>query len=286
MEECLRIAIQKGGRLSEKSQAIIESCGIEFAHGSRVLKARARNFPLEFIFLRDDDIPGYVEDGVADIGIVGKNVVDESGAKVTEVKDLAFSACRLSIAVPKNMNYTGVKDLEGKRIATSYPRILGSYLKENGVTADIHTITGSVEIAPTIGLADAICDIVSTGSTLLSNGLIEAESFYWSSARLIATNNLPAPKQAILEKLLMRMDAVQRAKHFKYIIFNLPTKHVVEVSKVFPGLESPTVTQLVEEGWSSVQTVVEESKFWDTLEELKALGAQGVLVTSIEKFVE
>ncbi len=285
-QEYLRIAIQKGGRLSEKSQAIIEACGIDFAHGSRVLKAKATNFPLEFVFLRDDDIPGYVADGIADIGIAGKNVIDEEGAKVEEVLDLKFSKCRLSIAVPRSMQYQGVKDLEGKRIATSYPRILGEYLEEHGVSADIHTITGSVEIAPTIGLADAICDIVSTGSTLLSNGLKEAESFYFSSARMIATPGLAPAKQQILTKLLMRIEAVQRAKHFKYIIFNLPSKHVDKVSEIFPGLESPTVTKLVEEGWSSVQTVVEESKFWDTLEELKALGAQGVLVTPIEKFVE
>ncbi len=286
MEELLRIAIQKGGRLSEKSQAIIESCGIDFAYGGRVLKAKATNFPLEFIFLRDDDIPGYVEDGIADIGIVGKNTIDEEGVTVEEVLDLGFSKCRLSIAVPRDMNYKGAKSLEGKRIATSYPRILGEYLQEEGVTADIHTITGSVEIAPTIGLADAICDIVSTGSTLLSNGLKEVDSFYFSSARMIATPGLSPEKRVILHKLLMRIEAVQKAKNFKYIIFNLPTQYVDQVSDIFPGLESPTVTPLVEKGWSSVQTVVEESKFWDTLEQLKALGAQGVLVTPIEKFVE
>ncbi len=282
----LRVAVQKSGRLSEKSLDIISKCGIDFNKGSRVLKSRAENFPIEFLYLRDDDIPGYVYDGIADIGIVGKNEMDEKAFAVEIVRDLGFSKCRLSIAVPNSFDYKSLSDLEGKQIATSYPTILKSCLKEQGVSAGIHEISGSVEIAPAIGLTDAICDIVSTGSTLISNGLKEVDVLYRSSAVMIARKGLAeadAEKQLILDRLLMRIDAVMRARHYKYIMFNLPSEKVSQVKEIIPGTKSPTVTPLLEEGWSSVQTVVQEDDFWDVFEALKGIGAQGILVTGIEQ---
>ncbi|MCF7941100.1 MAG: ATP phosphoribosyltransferase [Spirochaetia bacterium] len=285
-ESVLRVAVQKSGRLSEKSLDIISQCGIDFNNGSRVLKSRAENFPIEFLYLRDDDIPGYVYDGIADIGIVGRNEKDEKGYDVTVVRDLGFSRCRLSIAVPNSFAYTGLADLEGKQIATSYPNILKTCLKDQGVSAGIHEISGSVEIAPAIGLTDAICDIVSTGSTLISNGLKEVEVLYRSSAVMIARETLAQEdpeKQKILDRLLLRIDAVMRARHYKYIMFNLPSDKVVQVKQIIPGMKSPTVTPLLDDNWSSVQTVVQEDDFWDVFEALKAIGAQGILVTGIEQ---
>lgn len=282
----LRIAVQKSGRLSEKSLDIISQCGIDFNNDSRVLTSRAENFPIEFLYLRDDDIPGYVYDGIADIGIVGRNEADEKGYDVQVVRDLGFSKCRLSIAVPNTFEYTSLQDLEGRQIATSYPNILSEILKERGVEAQIHEISGSVEIAPTIGLTDAICDIVSTGSTLISNGLKEVEVIYRSSAIMISRKGLKEqePEKArILDRLLMRIDAVMRAKHYKYIMFNLPTDKVSKVKDIIPGVKSPTVTPLLDPTWSSVQTVVQEDLFWDVFEALKGLGAQGILVTGIEQ---
>ncbi|MDA3835926.1 MAG: ATP phosphoribosyltransferase [Spirochaetales bacterium] len=282
----LRIAVQKSGRLSEKSLEIIGQCGIDFSNGSRVLKSVAENFPIEFLYLRDDDIPGYVFDGIADVGIVGRNEKDEKGCDVEVVRDLGFSKCRLSVAVPNSFSYKGLSDLEGKQIATSYPNILRTCLKEQQVSAGIHEISGSVEIAPAIGLTDAIFDIVSTGSTLISNGLKEVETLYRSSAVMIARKGLYAEnpeKQRILERLLLRIDAVMRARHYKYIMFNLPTEKVSRVKDIIPGVKSPTVTRLLDEGWSSVQTVVQEDDFWDVFEALKAIGAQGILVTGIEQ---
>jgi len=282
----LRIAVQKKGRLSEKSLDIIRSCGIDFSNGSRVLKDEAYNFPIEFLYLRDDDIPGYVYDGIADIGIVGLNEVAEKQYDVKVVRDLGFSKCRLSIAVPAGFSYNSLEDLEGHEIATSYPNILKSVLIERGVSAGIHEISGSVEIAPAIGLTTAICDLVSTGSTLISNGLKEVDVIFRSSAVMIARKNmgiLDAEKQQILDRLLLRMDAVMRAREHKYILFNLPDEHVSQVNGIIPGIKSPTVTPLFEKGWSSVQTVVKEDDFWDVFEALKAIGAQGILVTSIEK---
>ncbi len=282
----LRIAVQKKGRLSEKSQDIIRSCGIDFGNGSRVLKNEAYNFPIEFLYLRDDDIPGYVFDGIADIGIVGRNEAVEKQFDVDYVRDLGFSKCRLSIAVPNTFSYTNLADLEGREIATSYPNILRMCLDERGVKAGIHEIGGSVEIAPAIGLTDAICDLVSTGSTLISNGLKEVDVLFRSTAVMIAQKNLgkkDPEKQRILDSLLVRMDAVMKARDYKYIIFNLPTDQIGEVNKIIPGMKSPTVTPLYEKGWSSVQTVVKEDDFWDVFEALKKIGAQGLLVTSIEK---
>lgn len=282
----LRIAVQKNGRLSEKSQDIIRSCGIDFGNGSRVLKNEAYNFPIEFLYLRDDDIPGYVFDGVADIGIVGRNEAAEKQYDVDYIRDLGFSKCRLSIAVPNSFSYTSLEDLEGCEIATSYPNILRSCLEERGVKAGIHEIGGSVEIAPAIGLTEAICDLVSTGSTLISNGLKEVEVLFRSTAVMIAQKNLrekDPEKQRILDSLLVRMDAVMKARDYKYIIFNLPTDQIGEVNKIIPGMKSPTITPLYEKGWSSVQTVVKEDDFWDVFTALKKIGAQGLLVTAIEK---
>ncbi len=284
--ERLKIAIQKKGRLSEDSLQLIKDCGVHFNSSSRVLREESSNFPLEFLFLRDDDIPSYVYDGVADIGIVGRNEHDEQNFPLDVIRDLGFAKCRLSIAVPNGFEYQSVKSLDGKRIATSYPTILGKYLKENGVQARVYEISGSVEITPSVGVSDAICDLVSTGATLVSNGLTEVDAFYTSTAVMIAHPNLPQEKRDILERLLMRMDAVRKAMDYKYIMFNLPEKHLSEVAKIIHGMKSPTVTPLVEEGWVSVQTVVLEDTFWDVLEKLKALGAQGILVTAIEKMAD
>ncbi|MCC9167397.1 ATP phosphoribosyltransferase [Pontibacter harenae] len=281
----LRIAVQKSGRLSDDSLALIRECGISFISSSLKLKTESTNFPLEILFLRDDDIPGYVADGVADIGIVGQNVLVEEGKQDLSVEELGFSKCRLSLAVPKSAEYNSVKDLEGKNIATSYPNLLQTYLQEQGVTAHIHTISGSVEIAPSIGLADAICDIVSSGSTLISNGLKEVERVFKSQAVLIANQNLSEEKKAILEKLLFRIHAVQRAQRAKYILLNAPNEKVDEIISLLPGAKSPSVLPLAQEGWSSIHSVVNEDDFWEMIERLRDAGAQGILVVPIEKMI-
>jgi ATP phosphoribosyltransferase len=281
----LRIAIQKSGRLSDDSLNLIRECGISFINSSLKLKTESTNFPLEILFLRDDDIPGYVADGVADIGIVGQNVLVEEGMQDLTVEALGFSKCRLSLAVPKGDTYSSVEDLNGKNIATSYPNLLQAYLSERGVQANIHTISGSVEIAPSIGLADAICDIVSSGSTLISNGLREVEQVFKSQAVLIANKVLSEEKRQILEKLLFRINAVQRAQRAKYILLNAPNDKVAEISILLPGVKSPTVLPLLEEGWSSLHSVVNEDDFWEIIEKLKSAGAQGILVVPIEKMI-
>lgn len=286
METNLRIAIQKKGRLSEDSLKLIKECGIKVNNGTGKLMATATNFPMEFLFLRDDDIPGYVQDGIADIGIVGANEADEKDKDVDLVKSLGFSKCRLSLAIAKNEEYNGLQDFEGKSIATSYPKILGDYLSDNGISADIHEISGSVEIAPSIGLAYGICDIVSSGSTLLSNGLKEVEVIYKSEAVMLANKGLTAEKQAILEKLIFRINAVQAAKNSKYILLNAPNKQIEEIIKILPGMKSPTVLPLAMEGWSSVHTVIQEDDFWQIIEELKEAGAEGILVVPIEKMIQ
>ena len=281
----LKIAIQKSGRLSESSLKLLKECGIEFDNGLNKLKAEAYNFPLEVFFLRDDDIPQYVEDGVADIGIVGENVLLEKNKDVKTVERLGFGKCRLSIAVPKDKKYKSVKDLQGMRIATSYATILSKYLKKNKIKAEIHEISGSVEIAPGIGLADAICDLVSSGSTLFTNGLKEVEVILKSEAALIATKNLSSDKLDILEKLLFRVNALRAAKNNKYILLNAPNEKLATICKILPGMKSPTILPLVEKGWSSVHSVVQEDKFWEIIEKLKANGAQGILVVPIEKMI-
>ncbi|WP_114784812.1 ATP phosphoribosyltransferase [Botryobacter ruber] len=281
----LRIAIQKSGRLSDDSLNLIRECGISFISSSLKLKTESTNFPLEILFLRDDDIPGYVADGVADIGIVGENVLVEEGKQHLTVEQLGFSKCRLSLAVPKATEYKSVADLEGMNIATSYPNILQNFLDENGVKAQIHTISGSVEIAPSIGLAEAICDIVSSGSTLISNGLREVERVFKSQAVLIANEDLSEEKREILAKLLFRIHAVQRAQKTKYIVLNSPNESIERIKELLPGIKSPTILPLAEEGWSSIHSVVQEDAFWEIIEKIKDAGAQGILVVPIEKMI-
>ncbi|MDD3903651.1 MAG: ATP phosphoribosyltransferase [Sphaerochaeta sp.] len=287
MEQVLRIAIQKSGRLSEKSLEIIKNCGIKFGSDSRVLKEQASNFPLEFLYVRDDDIPTYVRDGVADIGIVGRNEYDEQAIDLDVIRDLGFAKCRLSIAVPNDFSYQGLSSLEGKRIATSYPHILQGVLEKQGVTASFVQVSGSVEVTPAVGISDAICDLVSTGATLAMNGLREVQQIYTSTAVMIGRKEMGSEeKQNILSRLMLRLDAVMRANSYKYVIFNLPEEHLDQVAGIVGGMKSPTVTRLMEKGWVSVQTVVAEDTFWDVFEQLKQLGAQGILVTPIEKMTE
>ncbi len=285
METKLKIAIQKSGRLNEDSIRLLKEAGIEFNNGLNKLKAEAYNFPLEVFFLRDDDIPQYVEDGIADIGIVGENVLIEKNKKVSIVDKLGFGKCRLSIAIPKNEKYKSIQDLEGKRIATSYSVILSKFLKKNKINAEIHEISGSVEIAPSIGLADAICDLVSSGSTLFTNGLKETEVILKSEAVLVSNNTLSKSKKDILEKLIFRINAVKKAKNNKYILLNAPNKNLDAICKILPGMKSPTILPLADNEWSSVHSVVNENEFWDIIEKLKAKGAQGILVVPIEKMI-
>ncbi|ELR70892.1 ATP phosphoribosyltransferase [Fulvivirga imtechensis AK7] len=285
MNKKIRIAVQKSGRLQEQSVKLLKECGLAFSNGPNRLKAETFNFPAEILFLRDDDIPQYVEDKVADIGIVGENVFIEKQKQVDLVQRLDFSKCRLAIAVSKDKQYDGPSSLEGKKIATSYPNIVNKFLKEKNINAEIHEISGSVEIAPGIGLADAICDIVSTGSTLLSNGLKEVETVMRSEAVLIANNSLDNEIQELLEKLIFRIKAVNTAKNNKYLLLNSPNESIEAITKVLPGMKSPTVTPLQQEGWSSLHSVVNENEFWAIIDQLKALGAQGILVVPIEKMI-
>ncbi|WP_181306235.1 ATP phosphoribosyltransferase [Rufibacter sp. XAAS-G3-1] len=281
----IRLAIQKSGRLSEDSLKLIRECGISFISTTSKLKTEATNFPLEILFLRDDDIPGYVADGVADIGIVGQNVLVEEGLQDLTVKNLGFSKCRLSLAVSKGDEYKDVTTLSGKSIATSYPNLLQEFLTSKGVEADIHTISGSVEIAPSIGLADAVCDIVSSGSTLISNGLREVETVFKSEAVLIANQSLNQEKSRLLQQLLFRMEAVQKAQKSKYVVLNAPNSAIPEIKNLLPGIKSPTIIPLAEEGWSSLHSVVNEDDFWDIIQKLKEAGAEGILVVPIEKMI-
>ncbi|KYG75411.1 ATP phosphoribosyltransferase [Roseivirga echinicomitans] len=285
MKNTLRIAVQKSGRLSDDSLALIKECGIKVNNGMGKLKAEASNFPMEFLFLRDDDIPGYVQDGIADIGIVGANEAEEKDKQVDWVKKLGFSKCRLSLAIDKAESYNGIEDFEGKSLATSYPKILGDYLKANNINADIHEISGSVEIAPSIGLAYGICDIVSSGSTLMSNGLKEVEVIFKSEAVMLANKNLSVEKREILDRLVFRIDAVQTAKNNKYILLNAPNDALESIISILPGMKSPTVLPLATEGWSSVHSVIQEDDFWEIIEELRNAGAQGILVVPIEKMI-
>ncbi len=285
MENIIRIAVQKSGRLSEDSLKLIKECGISFNNGTGKLKAQAENFPAEFLFLRDDDIPGYVADGVADIGIVGENVAVEKDKDIEVVYKLGFSKCRLSLAIPKGEEYKSIQDLQGLNIATSYPKITGDFLRQHGVQATIHEISGSVEIAPSIGLAEAVCDIVSSGSTLLSNGLKEVEVIFKSQAVMVASKQMSPERKKTLDQLLFRIQAVQNAKNNKYILLNAPNSSLPAIEKLLPGMRSPTVLPLAEEGWSSVHSVITENEFWEKIESLKAAGAQGILVVPIEKMI-
>ena len=286
LEKKLKIAVQKSGRLSDESSALLKKCGISFNNGAGKLKSEAVNFPLEIFFLRDDDIPEYVADGVADIGVVGENVLQEAEKSVDIVENLGFGKCRLSLAAPKNFDYQSVKDFEGKRVATSYPNILRRFFAANAVNAEIHTISGSVEIAPSIGLADAVCDLVSSGSTLFTNGLKEVETVMRSEAVLIARKNLDGEASAILDKLLFRIKSVRAARQNKYILLNAPNEKLKEIIGILPGIKSPTVMPLADENWSSVHSVINENDFWEVVENLKSAGAEGILVLSIDQMIQ
>ena len=282
----VKIAIQKSGRLSEKSLSIIEECGIKFSQeGKRKLVSSGQNFPIQLLYLRDDDIPQYVADGVADIGIVGENEVMEKDKPVAIIKRLGFAKCRLSLAIPKAESYGSLGDLNGKRIATSYPVILKNYLDEQGVKADIHVLSGSVELAPSIGMADAIFDIVSSGSTLISNGLKEVEVVMKSEAVIISNRRLDGEIQAILNDLIFRIRSVLAASNNKYILLNAPNENLQQIIETIPGMKSPTVMPLAESGWSSVHSVLSEKEFWGVIDRLRDLGAQGILVIPIEKMI-
>jgi len=281
----LKIAIQKNGRLSEKSLQLLNECGIKLSNGDRKLKTVSSNFPIEILFLRDDDIPQYVEQGVADIGILGENEVWEKNKDVVTVHKLGFANCRLSLALPKDVDYKDLSYFNNKKVATSYPVILDKFFKENNLNVEIETIGGSVEIAPGIGLADGIFDIVSTGSTLQINGLKEVEVVTKSEAVLIGNKSLSTEKQDILERLLFRIQSVKNAAENKYILLNAPNESVEAIAKILPGMKSPTVLALKEEGWSSIHSVVKEDQFWDIIDQLKKLGAEGILVINVEKMI-
>ena len=283
--ENLKIAIQKSGRLSDESLGLLKACGIRFSNGAGKLRTEALNFPLEVYFLRDDDIPQYVADGVADLGMVGENVLYEKQLPLTVATRLGFGRCRLALAVPKNEAYSSIESLRGKRIATSYPGLLQKFLQSQQVEAEIHEISGSVEIAPGIGLADAICDLVSTGSTLLTNGLREVETVLQSEAVLARPQQLGVEKEALLQRLLFRIEAVQQASRNKYILLNAPNDRLSNIIALLPGIKSPTVLPLALPGWSSLHSVIEENQFWEVIEQLKLAGAEGILVVPIEKMI-
>ncbi len=283
--QILRIAIQKSGRLQEGSVELLKESGLSFTNGRDQLKTQVRNFPVEILFLRDDDIPQYVEDQVADAGIVGENIFFEKHKRTELVKRLDFAKCRLAMAVPRGEHYTGVNWFQGKNIATSYPYIVENFLEKHGITAGLHEISGSVEVAPGIGLADAICDIVSTGSTLLSNGLKEVETVMQSEAVLITSPNLASDKRMILDQLLFRIEAVNSAKNSKYILLNCPNDAISKITSVIPGMKSPTIMPLARDGWSSLHSVVNENDFWEKIGQLKSFGAEGILVIPIEKMI-
>ena len=281
----LKIALQRSGKLADGSTELLRKCGIGFSNGLGKLRTEAADFPLEIFFLRDDDIPDYVADGVADVGIVGENVLAEDPKKIDVVERLGFGRCRLSIAVPKTFDYRELSDLAGRRIATSYPRILAEFFSARSIKADIHEISGSVEIAPSIGVADAVCDLVSSGSTLFSNGLTEIETVMNSEAVLISRSDLGEELSAILDTLLFRIRSVKAATQNKYILLNAPEGKVRDISAILPGMKSPTVVPLAEPGWVSIHSVISEHDFWDVVGSLKRAGAEGILVLSIDQMI-
>ena len=283
--EPIRIAIQKSGRLNEDSLRLLKDAGISIDNGKDQLKANARNFPLVVFYLRNSDIPQYLRDGVVDIAIIGENLLVENGDGLHTLTKLGFSKCRVSLAVPKNMEYSSIKDLAGKRIATSYPETVSQFLVEKGIEAELHTINGSVEIAPNIGLADAICDIVSSGSTLFKNNLKEVEVLHKSEAVLAGAANTSPETNAVLNKLLFRINAVLEARTFKYVLMNVPNDKLDTIIELLPGMRSPTVLPLAQEGWSSVHTVINKDRFWEVIDALREVGAEGILVCPIEKMV-
>ncbi|NDC39563.1 MAG: ATP phosphoribosyltransferase [Proteobacteria bacterium] len=281
----LRLAIQKSGRLTEDSRTLIAECGIELDYVGAKLRAAARNFPVELLFLRDDDMPRYCADGVIDAAIVGQNILLEQELETCLVRELGFGRCRLAIATLKGFPYRSIESLQGLKIATSYPNILGKFLRERGVRASIHEISGSVEVAPSLGLGEAICDLVSSGSTLLSNGLVEVETVAFSQAALVCSPRLAEEKRKLLDQLLFRIDAVLRAGKTKYITLNAPNEALPGIVRLLPGLKSPSILPLALPGWSSLHTVVSEDDFWGRIESLRAAGAQGILVLPIEKVI-
>jgi ATP phosphoribosyltransferase len=283
--ETLKIAVQKSGRLLDDSIQLLKECGIKVDNGKDQLKAAATNFPLEVLYLRNSDIPQYLADGVADISIIGENTLIEKEKELVNLRKLGFSKCRLSLAVPKEVDYPGLQWFQNRKVATSYPNTVNAFFKEKGINADIHVISGSVEIAPNIGLADGIADLVSSGSTLFKNGLKEVEVMLKSEAVLATNKNLSAGKKEILDKLLFRIDAVMAAKNNKYVLLNAPNDKIDEIIRILPGMKSPTVMPLAASGWSSVHTVINESDFWNIIDQLKASGAQGILIVPIEKMV-
>jgi ATP phosphoribosyltransferase len=284
--ERLKIAIQKSGRLNDDSLKILKECGISISNGLDQLRSTVSNFPMEILYLRNSDIPQYLLDGVVDIAIIGENLlIEKDQGEIAVIERLSFSKCRVCLAVPKAFNYNSIKDLQGKRIATSYPNTLNMFLREKGVEAELHEISGSVEIAPNIGLADAICDIVSSGSTLFKNNLKEVEVISRSEAVLAVSPLINAEKKEILNKLQFRIQSVLKARNFKYALMNVPNEKIEKVIKILPGMRSPTVLPLAEEGWSSIHTVIDKNKFWEVIDELQELGAEGILVVPIEKMV-
>ena len=285
MNKKLHIAVQKSGRLHDESLKLLNDCGISIDNGKDQLKAVARNFPLEIFYLRNGDIPQYIRDGVVDIAIIGENLLIEKGKEITIKEKLGFSKCRVSIAIPKDDAYKGIESLTGKKIATSYPNTVEGFLAEKGINAELHIINGSVEIAPNIGLSDAICDIVSSGSTLFKNNLKEVEVLFKSEAVLAASSILDAEKTDILEKLQFRIQSVLKGRQSKYILMNVPNDSIDKISSILPVLKSPTVLPLAQPGWSSLHSVVNEGTFWEVIDELKAAGAQDILVCPVEKMV-
>lgn len=284
--ERLKIAIQKSGRLNDDSLKILKESGISISNGLDQLRSTVSNFPMEILYLRNSDIPQYLLDGVVDIAIIGENVlIEKDQGAIDIIERLSFSKCRVCLAVPKTFNYNSIKDLQGKRIATSYPNTLNMFLKEKGVEAELHQISGSVEIAPNIGLADAICDIVSSGSTLFKNNLKEVEVISKSEAVLAVSPLISTEKKKILKKLQFRIQSVLKARNFKYALMNVPNERIDKVINILPGMRSPTVLPLAEEGWSSIHTVIDKNKFWEVIDELQELGAEGILVVPIEKMV-
>ena len=281
----LKIAIQKSGRLNEDSLNILKEAGISVSNGLNQLKSTASNFPLEILFLRNSDIPQYLIDGVVYIAIIGENLLVEKGGDIAVLEKLDFSKCKVSLAVPKSFEYNSIKDLEGKKIATSYPNTLNKYLDQFGISAELHEISGSVEIAPNIGLADAICDIVSSGSTLFQNNLKEVEVLFRSEAVIAVSPVITKEKQGILDKLQFRIKSVLKARTSNYVLLNAPNDKIDEIVKILPGMRSPTVLPLAAAGWSSIHTVIEKQKFWELIDELKSVGAEGILVIPIEKMV-
>lgn len=281
----LKIAIQKSGRLHDQSLQLLRDCGIVVENGNDQLKVTAQNFPLEILYLRNSDIPQYLEDGVADVAIVGENLLIEKRKRIDVLTRLGFSKCRVSLAVPKSVEVTSLNYFNGKKIATSYPNTLKDFLNEKGIDSDIHLISGSVEIAPNIGLADAICDIVSSGSTLFKNGLKEVETIVTSEAVLAASKNLSNEQRLVLEKLIFRIEAVLRAKNTKYILMNVPNNKIEAVSNILPVLKSPTILPLAIDGWSSLHSVIDETQFWNVIDSLKEAGAEGILIAPIEKMI-